>query len=101
MKIRFIKRAFAETEGRGKGVSYEPGTELDLPETSAQRWLRRGVAVELPLPESPKLKLNRPMMGGAAAVAEPKAEADKPKAEEKAEADKPKRVRGRPKKDAE
>lgn len=105
-KIRFIKRAFAETEGRGKGVTHEEGAELDLPFTSAFRWIRRGYAVELPLAKGPGLRLNRPMMGSSAkeasetmtAVAEAAAKADPPKDAKPAASangeDKPKR-RGR------
>lgn len=76
MLIRFTKRGFAETEGRNRGVTYEVGTELDLPFPSALRWIRRGVAVEIPA-SKPRLQLDRPMaVESAASSEEPK---EKPK----------------------
>lgn len=89
MRIRFISTVQAETEGRHKGPVYKAGTELDLSEPSAMRWLRRGVAVEATTAAS------RPM----AAVREPEKpeplKAEEPKAAEPA----PKR-RGRKRGDA-
>lgn len=93
MKIRFV----AETDEKLHGAAYKKGDTVDLPFTSAHRWVRRALAVEVkPEPEGVRLK-GRPMMGPkpeqfGTRAAEPEAE-EKPKAE-----DKPKR--GRPKKDA-
>lgn len=76
MKIRFIRTVQAETEGRHKGPVYKAGSEHDFPLASAERWLRRGVAVEVTA--SARVKPERPMMGAkpAAEAAPPKADAD-------------------------
>lgn len=88
MRIRFTQRVQAETEGRHKGPVYEAGHEMDVSETSAQRWLRRSVAVEVtkamgrpqagPKPEAEKAEEVK-----AEPVEEPKAEAPKAEASKK------------------
>ena len=43
MKIRFTKQPSA----RSGGSEYEVGEVVDLPDVSARRWVRRGVATEV------------------------------------------------------
>lgn len=81
MKIRFIKTVQAETEGRNKGPTYKEGTVLDLPEDSANRWLRRSVAVEHTDPPKPA-KAEAPKPVEAKPVEKPKAEKPKAKAKD-------------------
>ena len=69
MKIRFIETVQAETEGRHKGPVYKAGTVLDLPEDSANRWLRRSVAVEHTEKPAPAKPVEKPK------AAKPKAKA--------------------------
>ncbi len=91
-RIRFTQKVQAETEGRHKGPIYEVGTELDLSELSALRWLRRGVAVEV------TSAMGRPQAGPK--PEEPKAEpAPAAKAEEPKADDQPKRRGRKPKAD--
>ncbi len=61
MKIRFTESRWLDTEDRAKDPLFKKGSTHDLVETSAQRWLRRGVAVEV-VAEPVKMKLDRPMM---------------------------------------
>lgn len=60
MLIRFTESRWLDTEDRAKGPLFKKGSTHDLNEASAQRWIRRDVAVAVV--ESPKLKLDRPMM---------------------------------------
>lgn len=88
-RIRFIKTVQAETEGRHKGPVYQAGSEMDVSEDSAHRWLRRGVAVEV------TKAMGRPQAGPKP---EPAAEA-KEEAVAKPEAEKP-AVKPKARKDA-
>ena len=64
MRIRFT----ADTDEARQGAAYKVGDTPTLSETSARRWLRRGVAVVfVEAPARPKLKINRPMMADDAA----------------------------------
>lgn len=92
-RIRFERSVILETEGRNKGPAYEAGSEHDVSEDTAQRWLRRGVAVLVQ-----PVKMGRPMAAPKAAadtnakVAEEPAKAkaeEKPKAKTKVRAAKP------------
>lgn len=47
MKIRFTQDVIYETEGVGKGPRFPKGSEHDLREDLARRWLRRRVAEEV------------------------------------------------------
>lgn len=76
MRIRFTQTVQAETEGRHKGPVYKAGTELVLSEASAQRWLRRGVAVEA---------TEKPKSARASATKAPEKAAAKPAAKPKAD----------------
>jgi outer membrane biosynthesis protein TonB len=53
MRVRFLVRAVYDTNGPGKGPVYEKGTVHDLRPDEAERWFRRGMAVEAP-PEPPE-----------------------------------------------
>ena len=50
MKIQFTEAVVYETEGPRKGPSYSKDEVLECSEAFAQRWLRRGVAVEYVAP---------------------------------------------------
>jgi len=77
VRIRFTARTVYETGGRGLGPVFEAGSEHDLDEAFARRWLRRGVAVELTEAE----------IAAAAAFAEALAQAEAAEAAAAAEAD--------------
>lgn len=63
MRIRFLATVRYETEGPGKGPVYEAGSEHELRDDLAMRWVNRGKAELVPAgTESksdgrPKLKL--------------------------------------------
>jgi len=68
MLIQFTVDRWLDTEDRTKRPKFKKGSTHDLSEAAAYRWVRRNVAVyvvEEPAPARPKLKINRPMMGGA------------------------------------
>lgn len=46
MRITFTEDAVYETDGYNKGKKFKKGSTHDLRDDLAQRWLRRGVAVE-------------------------------------------------------
>jgi hypothetical protein len=50
MRIRFTTRAVYETDGPGKGPVYEAGSEHEMRDDLARRWINRGVAMEVPAP---------------------------------------------------
>jgi hypothetical protein len=53
MKVKFIKDAVIHVDGLPKTM-FDTGAEVELPDASGDRWLRRGVAVLLgDLPPDP------------------------------------------------
>lgn len=56
-RIKFTRTELYESEGRNKGPTFKEGSTHDFDDAFADRWLRRGVAVEVntrePLPEDP------------------------------------------------
>ena len=48
MRVRFLESVIYETEGLGKGVTYDKDSLHDLREDIAQRWIRRGKAELVP-----------------------------------------------------
>ncbi len=64
MRVRFLKDAVYETEAPGKGPRFEAGSEHDMRDDLARRWINRGLAVEV---------------AAAPAVAEPRRPARAPK----------------------
>lgn len=50
MRVRFLKDAVYETEGPGKGPRFDAGSEHDMREDLARRWVNRGLAVEVAEP---------------------------------------------------
>lgn len=60
MKIRFLHDVRVEETGRHSGPVFKAGSEHDLSLSSAQRWLRRGVAVEVAT--EMRVRPERPMM---------------------------------------
>lgn len=78
MRIRFTKTVRLETEGRHLGPLFEADSEHTVSPETAERWFRRGVAVEVS--ERPKAEA-RPM---AKPKDDPEPKADEqPKVEEK------------------
>lgn len=51
MFVRFLRRTVYDTNGPGKGPVYAEGSVHDLSPDEAERWFRRGVAVDAPPPE--------------------------------------------------
>jgi hypothetical protein len=47
MKIKFTENALYETDGYRKGHTFKAGEVHDFPDHFAQRWIRRGAAVEV------------------------------------------------------
>lgn len=45
--IKFLSRQVYETEGPGKGPVFEEGASYKLDDDKADRWIRRGKAVEV------------------------------------------------------
>ena len=66
--IKFLERQIYETEGPGKGPVFEEGKSYTLDHDKADRWLRRGVAVET------SGKAERTGGGGGSGSAKPLAE---------------------------
>jgi hypothetical protein len=56
MRITFTEDSVYETEGYNKGKKFKAGSTHDLRDDLAQRWLRRGVAVEAKGKGAPKPK---------------------------------------------
>ena len=54
-RIKFTRTELYESEGRNKGPTYKEGSTHDFEDAFADRWIRRGAAVEVntrePLPE--------------------------------------------------
>ncbi len=63
MKIRFTRDVWLNADDRAKEPSFPEGSEHDMVETSAYRWVRRSVAVYV-VAAPPKVKLDMPMIGG-------------------------------------
>lgn len=52
IKVRFVRNS---RQGEDMEIHAE-GTELEMPEASAARWIRRGAVVEVPPEPAPKQK---------------------------------------------
>lgn len=59
--IKFLERVVYETEGPNKGPVFEEGSRHTLDDDKADRWIRRGVAVEA------RERSERPTGGGKSA----------------------------------
>lgn len=53
MRIKFLRRTVYDTNGPGLGPVYEAGEVYDVRPDEADRWFRRGAAVEAPPPPQP------------------------------------------------
>lgn len=63
-RIKFTRDALYENEGYQKGTTYSEGSTHDFEDHFADRWLRRGAAVEVntrePLPADPPASKTEP-----------------------------------------
>ena len=64
MEIRFTRDVWLKKDDRAGAPSFPEGSLHDMNKASAHRWVRRSVAVYIveEAVESPKLKMDRPMM---------------------------------------
>lgn len=73
IRVRFLRSAQLESEGRHRGPRFEEGQVVDLPADQAERWRRRGVAELAPqaplssalMPAADKEPLSDSLEGGA------------------------------------
>lgn len=72
-KITFTKTVQYESEGRGKGPTYEEGRTYELRDDLAQRWINRDVAVDATVMRATLPTSTHPKPSAPAAKAEDKA----------------------------